>query len=109
MDATAYRVVLVTCPDEINATDLARHLVAQRLAACVTRLPGAVSVYTWQDETTETQETLLLIKTTAAAYPALQQAILAQHPYQTPEIIALPLAEGLPPYLRWVDESTQPV
>jgi periplasmic divalent cation tolerance protein len=76
--------------------------VGRRLAACVNILPGVTSVYEWQGTLEQSAEHLLLIKTTAAAYPALEAGLRAAHPYELPEICALPLARGLPAYLDWV-------
>lgn len=102
-------VVLVTCPSKAQAQRLARMLVAQRLAACVNILPGTVnSIYRWNGKTEQARETLLIIKTTARRFDALRRAILAWHPYQVPEIIALPITAGHPPYLAWVSRSVSP-
>ena len=99
-------VVLVTCPSRARAQRLARALVAGRLAACVNVLPGAVdSIYRWNGKTEQAREVLLMIKTTARRFEALTRGILALHPYQVPEIIALPVAAGYPPYLAWVGQS----
>lgn len=101
-------LVLTNLPDREAAGKLARELVDRRLAACVNILGDCTSVYRWQGQVEETAEVPMLIKTTAAAYPALQQAIGELHPYELPEIIAVPLAQGLPAYLDWVAAETQP-
>lgn len=100
-----YRLVLTTCPDEAVAGEMAYYLIETRLAACVNLLPGVRSVYRWKDRVTEDREVLLLIKTRQDRYPALEQALRAKHPYELPEIVALPLATGLPEYLAWIDRS----
>jgi periplasmic divalent cation tolerance protein len=98
-------VLLVTAPDGPAAESLARTLVAEGLAACVNRWPGVRSTYRWQGELQDEQETLLVIKSTAPAYPALERRIRELHPYETPEVIALPIVRGSEPYLAWLDAS----
>lgn len=100
-DSSAW-VVLCNCPDPFTAERLARGLIEARLAACVNRLAPVASVYRWNDTIETAEEVPLLIKTTAARYPALQDWLTREHPYDIPEIIALPLAAGLPAYLDWV-------
>lgn len=99
-------VCFCTCPDPDVATRLARALVAARHAACVNVLPGLTSVYRWQGEVEQGAETLLVIKTTRGAYPALQAALRDQHPYELPELVAVPVVSGLPEYLTWLIDST---
>lgn len=91
-----------TCPDVASAQKLAEALVGERLAACVNRVPAIASTYRWQDKLVTDQEELLLIKTTAAQFVALKQRLLALHPYELPELIAVPVTEGHGPYLDWV-------
>jgi len=101
-------LVLTNLPDRSVAEALAQDLVAQRLAACVNILSACRSVYRWQGTIETSDEVPLLIKTTSERYPALQAAILARHPYELPEVIAWPIAHGLPGYLAWVaDEVAQ--
>lgn len=97
-----YLVVLCTCPDRPCANALAESLVEQHLAACVNILPGVESVYRWEGRIERADEWLLLIKTERQAYAALQDYIGRRHPYQTPEIIALPIVAGSTDYLQWV-------
>lgn len=98
-------IVLVTVPTRAVARRIAEGVIRQRLAACVNVLPGLESAFSWQGKFERSTEVLLLIKTTASRYPALQRAIRARHPYEMPEIIALPVAAGLPAYLTWVRQS----
>ena len=98
-------VVLVTAPAGAPAETLARALVAEGLAACVNRVPGIRSTYRWQGQVHDDEETLLVIKTTAAAYPALERRVRELHPYDVPEVIALPIVRGSEPYLSWLDAS----
>jgi periplasmic divalent cation tolerance protein len=101
-------IVLTNCPDLEVADRIARTLVEQRLAACVNRLAPADSIYRWQGAVERTVEIPLLIKTTAERYADVEAAIRALHPYQVPEIIAWPITAGLPQYLRWIADETQP-
>ena len=102
-------VVLVTCPTRAVAWRLADALVKRRLAACVNVLPGMESTFRWQGKVDRCRETLLVIKTTARRFPQLRAAVRTLHPYDVPEIIALPIVAGHAPYLRWVRSSTSSV
>jgi len=104
----ALRVVLCNAPPD-KAEDIARVLVENRLAACVNILPGVVSLYFWEGKLCRDAEATLLIKTRADLLPALTNAIRAAHPYDVPEVIALPLAagEGNDAYRAWVVSETQ--
>jgi periplasmic divalent cation tolerance protein len=102
-------LVLTNCPDEESANAIALALVEERLAACVNILPRVQSIYRWQGTVESATEIPLFIKSTASNYPALEAAIRDRHPYQVPEIIALPVERGLPAYLDWIaTETTQP-
>lgn len=98
-------LVLCNCPDEAVAIDLAQQLLQQRLAACINVLPGVHSLYRWQGRIEREREATLLIKTTHRRYPALERLLAAAHPYEVPEIIALPITAGLPAYLDWLDDE----
>lgn len=102
---TSVLVVLSTTPTQQAARQLAQTLVQERHAACCTILPAVGSVYRWQGKVEESEEVLVLIKTTQEQYPQLQQRIQELHPYQLPEIIALPVVAGLAEYLGWVADS----
>ena len=95
-------VVLCSCPDEPTAERIARELVAAHLGACVQRLPGVRSVYRWEGLLQDEPEVLLLIKTTKSLYQALEMRLKALHPYDVPEIIALPVVAGSGEYLGWI-------
>ena len=99
-------LILTNLPDEASAQELATALVAKRLAACVNILAPCRSVYRWQGEIQNAQEIPLLIKTTTVRYAALEAAIRARHPYELPEIVAVPIAHGLPEYLSWIAAET---
>jgi periplasmic divalent cation tolerance protein len=100
-------VVVTNLPDRASADKLADRLVGQRVAACVNILAPCRSVYRWKDEVQHDEEHPVLIKTTAERYPALEAAIRANHPYELPEIIAVPVEHGLPEYLGWVAQETR--
>jgi len=99
-------VVLCTCPDESVARKLAAGLVENRLAACVNVLPGIRSIYRWQGAVQEDGEVLMVAKTSRETYYELESWLAEHHPYDLPEIIALPVERGLPAYLEWVDQET---
>lgn len=96
-------VVLCTFPDVEQARGIAAELVERRLAACVNLLPGVESVYRWEGKVERAGEVLAVIKTTR--YPELEAALQDLHPYEVPEILALPVAAGLAGYLAWLGES----
>jgi periplasmic divalent cation tolerance protein len=100
-------LVLTTLPDRISAEKIAESLVSNRLAACVNILPHCRSIYRWKGAVESEDEVPLFIKTTSSAYPALESALRAAHPYETPEIVAIPVERGLPDYLDWVDAETR--
>jgi periplasmic divalent cation tolerance protein len=105
--AMAILVVLCTCPVEA-APALARGLVDKRLAACVNLLPQVQSIYRWQDQVQQDNESLLLIKTTSERYAQLEQHLREHHPYSVPEVLAVPASLGLEAYLQWVVEAVDP-
>ena len=98
-------VVLVTAPSEAMALELGQRVVDDRLAACVSVVPGVTSIFMWEGKREEASEALLVIKTRAERYPALQQRVLELHPYSVPEVLALAVEAGAPAYLRWVQDS----
>jgi periplasmic divalent cation tolerance protein len=100
-------LVLTTCPDDGSAERLAESLVTCGLAACVNVGAPVTSIYPWEGRIERAAERLLFVKTTTAAYAALERELREQHPYELPEIIALPVTHGLPGYLEWVQECTQ--
>lgn len=99
-------VVMVTAPNQEEADRLAKRVVQDRLAACATTVVGAESTYWWEGKLVKEREVLLLLKTTVDKFSSLQQAIQQIHPYKVPEIIALPIKNGLPQYLEWVKQET---
>ena len=101
-------LVITNLPDRESAGSLAHALIEKRLAACVNILSPCRSVYRWRGKTEDAEEFPMLIKTSRERYPALEAAIRAEHPYELPEIIVVPMAGGLPAYLDWVDSETKP-
>lgn len=104
---TEHCVVLCTCPDQERALTIGAALVEQRLAACVNLVPGLVSLYRWQGALQQDAEVLLLMKTRGDRLADLTEVLRRLHPYDLPEIIALPIVSGLPAYLQWIDQCTQ--
>lgn len=102
-------IVFSSCPDLAQAEALASALVDQRLAACVQLVPGVRSFYRWQGAVERSDEVQIVIKTSSDRLPALQQALLALHPYELPELVAVEAAAGLDRYLDWIGASTRPV
>lgn len=100
-------VVITNLPDRAVAEHIAEALVTQGLAACVNVLADCASIYRWQGKLERASEVPLLIKTTHAAYAQLESALRKLHPYEVPEIIALPVSAGLPEYLNWVAQETK--
>lgn len=99
-------LVITNLPDAVAAERMARQLIEQNVAACVNQLAPCISTYRWQDKIETAGEVPLLIKTTVSAYARLETAIRAAHPYELPELIAVPVTAGLPAYLVWVNQET---
>jgi periplasmic divalent cation tolerance protein len=97
-----YCLVLCSCPNADTANELALLLVEQRLAACVNVLPGMTSMYGWEGRVEKASEQLLLIKTEAAGWASLEAFIKHRHPYEVPEIIAIPIERGSQDYFDWI-------
>ena len=96
------QIIFCTVPDHATGERIARHLVEYRLAACVNVIPGITSVYRWKDKVETDREALLKIKAKTGNYQQIEAAIRSQHPYELPEIIAVPVTNGLAEYLDWV-------
>lgn len=99
-------IVLTTLPDKEAAMRLARELVERRLAACVNVLAECASVYRWKGAVESAAEVPVLIKTRSGRYPEVEAAIRELHPYELPEIVAVPVRNGFDDYLQWVAEET---
>ena len=98
-------VALSTVGTAEDAERIARALVERRLAACVNVVAGVVSFYRWKGAVEKEEERLLVIKTRAERLEALREALVELHPYEVPELVALPVEAGHAPYLAWLDES----
>ncbi len=98
-------IVHCSCAADGSAADIAKALVEERLAACVSVLPGARSTFRWQGETHTDDEVLMLIKTTHERYPAMAARLLELHPYELPEIIAVDVSAAHAPYAAWVEQQ----
>lgn len=106
--AARFAIVLVTAPDLKTARRLARAALEARLAACVNLVPRIESHYWWQGKLERTTEVLLVMKTRKACLPALEALVLDHHPYDTPEVLALPLHSGTARYLAWLGAEANP-
>ena len=100
-------LLLSTCPDPDSARTLAHALVSQHLAACVTQIPNIASTFHWQGKVCEELETKLLIKSTTDRVEAIKQHIRLHHPYEVPELLVVPITDGLPDYLAWLVAQTR--
>lgn len=105
---TEHLVVFVTAPMGAGEAELAKTLVRERLAACVNLVPAVRSFYEWEGKMQDDHEVLLVAKTTRARYAALEARVRELHPYDVPEIIALPILEGQADYLAFVTAGTRP-
>lgn len=105
--AKSYSMVLVTAPDLKTARRLAKAALTRRLIACANLIPKLESHYWWQGKIENGDEVLMLLKTTASKLGALEKLIVAEHPYDTPEFIAIPIGQGSKRYLDWIAESVQ--
>jgi len=103
----AFVVVFVTAPNTEVAAAIAHAVVGEKLAACVNIVPGLRSIYTWQGKPCDDAEVLCIVKTRRALFPALRDRVAALHPYEVPEIIALPISDGSAPYLAWLQHETK--
>jgi len=99
-------VVLCTCPDEATGERIASALVGEHLAACVNRMANVVSTYRWRGNIQHDSEQLLIVKSTSDRFAALRDRIVALHPYEVPEVIAIDVVDGLDRYLSWIDVQT---
>lgn len=102
-----FLLVLSTCPGSITAKKIASTLVSDHLAACVQIVPGVQSFFHWVGKVDNKEEFLLIIKTTADRYQALEERIMALHPYELPEIVTVPISGGLAGYLSWIKTCTE--
>ena len=109
MENAEYLMVYSSCPDQAVAQEIATALVQQKLAACVNIMAGVQSIYQWQGKLENSKEVMLLIKTRREVYAQLEARIVEAHPYELPEIVAVPIAQGLPGYLGWIDQEIKSI
>ncbi len=102
MNKSSHQIVLCTCPDPETANSIAVVLVEEGLAACVNIQPSITSVYRWQGKTESASESLMIIKSSTENYSDIEKKIVELHPYELPEVIAVPIIAGLEPYLAWL-------
>lgn len=100
-----YQLVFCSCPNQETALALANEVIESKLAACVNIIPEMTSVYTWENKKETSKEVLLMIKTTESAYAILEAVLTAAHPYECPEVIAIPIEQGFKGYLQWISEN----
>jgi periplasmic divalent cation tolerance protein len=105
--AEDFVVAFVTVPNQDVAVTLAKALVQEKLVACVNILPGVRSIYAWQGQVCDEAELLCILKTRRTLFPAVRDRVVALHPYEIPEIVALPLTLGHAPYLAWLLKETE--
>jgi periplasmic divalent cation tolerance protein len=98
--------VLITTSNRREAGRIAEALVKKNLAACANLVPSVTSIFRWNGQVQNSREALLIVKTSARQYPALEKLVRSMHSYEVPEIIALPIKNGLRPYLEWVQKET---
>lgn len=106
MNETAAIVILITAPALDKGEEIARALVTEGIAACVSIIPRITSVYRWEGKVCEDEEVLLLVKSPENLFPRIRDRVKSLHSYDIPEIIALPVIDGLPDYLEWLKNAT---
>jgi len=102
-----YIQILCNCPNQSTANNIANELIELKLAACVNILPAVTSVYRWQGKLEQETEVQLQIKTTMELYQSVEEQLLMLHPYDVPEVIALPIINAHQPYLDWIKQNTK--
>ena len=108
MSETGVFCVFCSCPDTEMANNLARELVNNHLAACASVMPGVTSFYHWEDQLEQDNEALIIIKCAEHAWEALRDHVLSRHPYENPELIAIPVEHGSGAYMDWVINACAP-
>ena len=99
-------VAFITCPKS-EAKSLCEKILSARLAACINEIPQVISRYHWENKIQEDQESLLMVKTTLKAFESLKEKLPQWHSYEVPELISIPIQDGLPPYLNWLQEEVE--
>jgi len=106
VETIGYVAIFVTAPSHEQGVAIARTLVEEEIAACVNIIDGLTSIFTWKGKIEEESESLLIIKTRSERVPEMIQRVKSLHPYDVPEVIVLPILDGNPAYLEWIDEVT---
>ncbi len=101
-----YVIIYVTAPDEETAVTIGRALVEEKLAACANIVPRIRSLYRWKGAVEDEREVLMILKTRTELFDRVEQRVRSMHPYEVPEIVAIPLTHGSPPYLDWLSDCT---
>jgi len=107
MGDTAAIIIFITASSDEEAGNIAKTLVTEKLVACVNIIPGIRSTYWWEGKVCQEDEVMLIAKTKSALFPAVMNRVKSLHSYEVPEIISLPIAEGFPDYVRWIEKVTQ--
>lgn len=102
---TKFLIIFCTIPDEDSALAISKALVSEKLAACCNIVRGLRSIYSWKETVHDDSELLLLIKSKTSAFEKLERRIIDLHPYQVPEILAVPVYKGNENYLKWIEEN----
>jgi periplasmic divalent cation tolerance protein len=100
-----YSIILITAGNKKEADKIAKKLIQEKLAACVNIVAGVKSLFWWQGKVDRAKETLLIVKSRKEKFNKIVKSVKASHSYAVPEIIAIPIASGFKPYLKWIDES----
>jgi periplasmic divalent cation tolerance protein len=100
-------IIYCTCPDIGTADRISSQIIRQHMAACVSQVKEVTSLYEWNGKIEKQNEVLLIIKTTLERFNAIQKLVLEEHPYELPELIAVPVTTGLPDYLDWISQCTK--
>jgi len=100
-------IIFTTWPSADAAREGARKLIEEKLAACANLLPNVESIYRWKGEIETSTEVMAVFKSTIGSYPRFEARLKELHPYEVPEIVALRATDGLPAYLRWVEQNTR--
>jgi len=105
MNSKQFRIYFITSPDEKTAHKLAEELVNNNLAACVNIVPGITSIYRWNNEICKDQEQLMICKSSSIRFEEIEELLKKEHPYDVPELIAVPIVEGTESYLEFIEDS----
>lgn len=100
-------IIYCTCPNIETADRISRLIIRNHMAACVNQIKGVTSIYEWEGKIEQENEVLLIIKTTEKRFEAIKQLVSEEHPYELPELIAVPVTQGLPDYLEWITQCTK--